>query len=65
MLTRLVLSVDPKDSVVRQAVLHDQLGNTVTMTFSKVTINPALPDSLFVFAPPPGAAIVPIDPMRQ
>ncbi len=63
-LTRLVLAVDPKEFVVRQAVLHDQLGNTVTMTFEKVALNSGLPDSLFVFAPPPGAAVVPIDPMR-
>ena len=62
LLTRLVLSVDPKDYVVRQAVLYDQAQNTVTMTFNKVTINPGLADSLFVFTPPPGAAVVPLDP---
>ena len=63
-LTRLVLTVDPKDHVVRQAVLHDQLQNTVTMTFSKVAINAGLPDTLFVFTPPPGVAVVPLDPTR-
>ena len=47
---------------MRQAVLYDQLQNTVTMTFSKVTVNPGLADSLFVFTPPPGAAVVPLDP---
>ena len=62
LLTRLVLTVDPKDYIVRQAVLYDQLQNTVTMTFSKVTINSGLPDSLFAFVPPPGAAVVPLDP---
>jgi len=62
LLTRLVLHVDPKDYVVRQAVLYDQFQNTVTMTFNKVTINPSLADSLFVFTPPPGAAVVPLDP---
>ena len=46
---------------MRQAVLYDQLQNTVTMTFTKVAINPALPDSLFVFTPPTGAAVVPLD----
>ena len=35
-LTRLVLAVDPKDYIVRQAVLYDQLGNTVTMNFTRV-----------------------------
>jgi outer membrane lipoprotein-sorting protein len=34
------------------------------MTFDKVSLNPGLPDSLFVFAPPPGAAVVPLDPTR-
>jgi outer membrane lipoprotein carrier protein len=63
-LTRLVLAVDPKDYVVRQAVLHDQLGNTVTMSFARVAINPGLPDSQFVFTPPQGAAVVPLDPAR-
>ena len=62
LLTRLVLSVDPKDYIVRQAVLYDQFQNTVTMTFTKVTINSGLADSLFVFAPPAGAAVVPLDP---
>jgi outer membrane lipoprotein carrier protein len=61
LLTRLVLTVDAKDYVVRQAVLYDQLGNTVTMTFTKVAIDPGLPDSLFTFAPPPGAAVVPLE----
>jgi outer membrane lipoprotein carrier protein len=62
LLTRLVLSVDPKDYIVRQAVLYDQLENTVTMTFTRVTPNAGLPDSLFTFVPPKGAAVVPLNP---
>ena len=61
LLTRLVLSVDPKDYIVRQAVLYDQLQNTVTMAFAKVTPNAQLPDSLFTFTPPAGAAVVPLE----
>jgi outer membrane lipoprotein carrier protein len=61
LLTRLVLSIDPKDFVVRQAVLYDQLQNTVTMTFTRVQVNPGLADTLFVFTPPSGAAVVPLD----
>lgn len=61
LLTRLVLSIDPKDYIVRQAVLYDQVQNTVTMTFTKVSPNPALPDSLFVFTAPAGAAVVPLE----
>jgi outer membrane lipoprotein carrier protein len=62
LLSRLVLSVDPKDSIVRQAVLYDQLGNTVTMQFTRVTPNAGLPDNLFAFVPPKGAAVVPLNP---
>ena len=62
LMTRLVLAVDPKDYVVRQAVLYDQFQNTVTMTFTKVTTNPGLPDTLFAFTPPKGAAVVPLEP---
>jgi outer membrane lipoprotein carrier protein len=61
LLTRLVLSVDPRDHVVRQAVLYDQLQNTVTMTFTKVAINAGVPDALFAFTPPAGAAVVPLE----
>ena len=62
LLTRLVLTVDPKDYIVRQAVLYDQIGNTVTMSFTKVTPNSGLADSLFTFIPPKGAAVVPLNP---
>jgi len=61
LLTRLVLTLDPKDYVVRQAVLYDQLQNTVTMSFNRVVVNPALSDTLFAFTPPKGAAVVPLD----
>jgi outer membrane lipoprotein carrier protein len=62
LLTRLVITVDPKDYVVRQAVLYDQFQNTVTMTFNRVAINPGLSDTLFAFTPPKDAAVVPLDP---
>jgi outer membrane lipoprotein carrier protein len=62
LLTRLVIAVEPKDYVVREAVLYDQFQNTVTMTFNKVVINPGLSDTLFAFTPPKDAAVVPLDP---
>ena len=61
-LTRLVLAVDPKDFIVRQAVLYDQLDNTVTMNFTRVVTNTGLADTLFAFTPPKGAAVVPLNP---
>jgi outer membrane lipoprotein carrier protein len=62
LLTRLVLTVDHKDYIVRAAMLYDQLGNTVTMNFTRVTPNAGLPDSVFTFVPPKGAAVVPLNP---
>jgi outer membrane lipoprotein carrier protein len=62
LLTRLVIAVDPKDYVVREAVLYDQFQNTVTMMFNKVVINPGLSDTMFAFTPPKDAAVVPLDP---
>ena len=62
LLTRLVLTLDPKESyIVRQAVLYDQLQNTVTMAFTRVAVNPGLGDTLFAFTPPKGAAVVPLE----
>lgn len=62
LLTRLVLTLDPKENhIVRQAVLYDQLQNTVTMSFNRVAVNPGLSDTLFAFTPPKGTAVVPLD----
>jgi outer membrane lipoprotein carrier protein len=59
-LARLVLSLDGKSYDVRKAVVYDQFENTVTMRFAKVAINSGLPDKLFSFVPPKGAATVPL-----
>ena len=61
LLTRLVLSVDPKDYLVRQAVLYDQFENTVTMNFTKIVTNAGIADSHFAFTPPAGAVVVPLE----
>jgi outer membrane lipoprotein carrier protein len=62
LLTRLVLTLDPKENyVVRQAVLYDQLQNTVTMSFNRVLVNSGLSDTLFAFTPPKGTAVVPLE----
>ena len=58
-LARLVLSLDANSYDVRKAVVYDQFDNTVTMTFTKVAVNTGLPDKLFVFTAPKGAATVP------
>jgi len=58
LLARLILSVDPASGLVRKAVLYDELGNTVTLRFLNVRVNPGLADTLFVFTPPPGVAVI-------
>ena len=58
-LSRLILSVDPKWEV-RKAVVYDQFENTVSMRFTKVTMNSGLSDKLFTFVPPPNTAVVPL-----
>ena len=63
-LSRLVLSVDPKEFLVRKAVLYDEFQNNVTMIFTKVVMNPGLADKLFSYTPPPGVAVVPLEMSR-
>lgn len=58
LMTRLIVSVDQRSWLVRQAVIHDELGNTVTVRFGDTVVNSGLSDSLFVFVPPPGVAVV-------
>jgi outer membrane lipoprotein carrier protein len=59
-LARLILSLDGKTYDVRRAVVHDQSENTVTMRFTKLAVNAGVPDTMFVFTPPKGAATVPL-----
>ncbi len=59
LMARLIVSVDPKSWLVRQAVVHDELGNTVTVRFGDTVVNSGLSDALFVFVPPPGVTVVP------
>jgi outer membrane lipoprotein carrier protein len=59
-LSRLVLALDPKQWELRKAVVYDQFENTVSMRFTKLSVNSGLPDRLFTFVAPPGVATVPI-----
>jgi outer membrane lipoprotein carrier protein len=59
-LTRLILSLDPRQWEVRKAVVYDQFENSVAMRFARVQLNAGLPDRLFTFAPPPNTAVVPL-----
>ena len=59
-MSRLVLAVDPREFLVRKALVYDQFENTVTMQFTKVAANKGLADTLFSFVPPKGVATVPL-----
>jgi outer membrane lipoprotein carrier protein len=59
-LARLILSLDAKSYDIRKAVVYDQFENTVTMRFTKLAVNTGVPDKMFVFTPPKGAATVPL-----
>ncbi len=60
-LSRLVVEVDSREYLVRNAELYDQFDNTVRMRFTKIAANGGLPDRLFVFVAPKGAATVPLE----
>ncbi len=60
-LSRLIISVDPRDYLVRTAEVFDQFDNTVTMTFTKIAPNSGLSDRLFAFVPPEGVSTIPFD----
>lgn len=58
LLARLIVAVDPRTWLVRQAIVHDEVGNTVTVRFGDTVVNSGLSDALFVFVPPPGVAVI-------
>jgi outer membrane lipoprotein carrier protein len=59
-LTRLILTVGPKQFEVRKAVVYDQFENAVTMQFAKLATNTGIPDKVFTFVTPKGVATVPL-----
>jgi outer membrane lipoprotein carrier protein len=52
------VAVDPNGSDIRSIRITDQLGDVTEVHFSDIRNNISLQDSLFSFAPPPGADIV-------
>ncbi|MGH7334527.1 MAG: LolA family protein [Candidatus Rokuibacteriota bacterium] len=59
-LTRLILTVGPRQYEVRKAIVYDQFENAVTMQFAKLATNSGIPDQVFTFVPPKGVATVPL-----
>ena len=56
-LKRLTLRVDRKKYYITQSSLEDEMGNRTLLTFSAITIDKGLSDSLFMFTPPPGVEL--------
>ncbi len=54
----LVLLVDGKTLLVKSFVLTDHYGNTTTVTFSNIKVNPPIDDEMFSFSPPQGTVII-------
>ena len=56
-LEKLFLLADPKSFHILQARIQDAMGNTTQISFSKITFNNNLADSLFTFTPPNGVEV--------
>lgn len=57
-LKKLVLEVGKKSSLVEKTVINDHFGNQTSVSFSNITLNSKIKDSLFKYAPPKGATII-------
>jgi len=54
---KLFLVADPRNFNILQAKIQDAMGNTTQITFSKISFNNHLADSLFAFTPPKGVEV--------
>jgi outer membrane lipoprotein carrier protein len=54
---KLFLLADPKSFHILQARIQDAMGNTTQISFSKITFNNNLADSLFTFTAPKGVEV--------
>lgn len=55
---RITLYLDPQTFLVSSTETVDALGNRNKITFKNVVKNPALPDEVFKFTPPPGVRVI-------
>jgi outer membrane lipoprotein carrier protein len=54
---KLFLTADPRNFNILQAKIQDPMGNTTQISFSKISFNNNLADSLFTFTPPKGVEV--------
>lgn len=57
-LKKLVLEVGKYSYLVEKTVITDHFGNQTSVSFTDITLNSQIKDSLFKYAPPRGAAII-------
>lgn len=57
-LKKLTIEAGRKDMLVTQTVIEDTFGNTTTVSFRDIKVNPTIKDDLFRFTPPKGASVV-------
>lgn len=55
---RVVLKVDKKTFLIYQTEVYDLFDNLTRIEFSQMKINTNLPDTWFVFVPPPGVEVL-------
>ena len=56
--TKMIVEVDPETFLIEKATLFDAYANMTSIVLEGLKINTSLPDSLFVFTPPPGVEII-------
>ena len=57
-LNKVILKVDRTTFLIYQTEVYDLFDNLTRLTFSQMKMNANLPDSLFVFVPPPGVEVL-------
>ena len=57
-LNKVMLKVDKRTFQIYQTEVYDLFDNLTRITFSQMKMNTNLPDSLFVFVPPPGVEVL-------
>lgn len=57
-LKKLTIEADRKEMLVTSTVIEDAFGNSTTVSFRDIKVNPTVKDDLFRFIPPKGAGVV-------
>lgn len=64
-LEKLVLHADQKNYQIIGSTVYDKLGNKTDIAFSKIEVNPDLPESMFQFTTPEGVEVMDFSPPQK